>query len=350
MWTKVLDISVSMAQYPSKEIAQRSHQYRTLGLGYANLGALLMAMGIAYDSDEGRSFAAAITSLMNATAYEESVELARQLGPFPAYKRNKKHLLKVLEIQAKLSSGESVSNEGVSFRSIQKNFLNSIGLSIHQAATRTWERVLEGAKEFGVRNAQVTVIAPTGTIGLLMDCDTTGIEPDYALVKNKKMVGGESKTIVNKAFELGLKQLGYDNQTIVTIKDEVLKSGEITACKALKSEHYRVFQTAIGANALAPLAHLKMVAACTPYVSGGISKTINLPNSATIEDVSELYLEAHRSGVKSISLYRDGCKLSQPLSAKSGMYQKCPKCGVKALVPAGTCHKCENCGESTSCS
>lgn len=350
LWTKVLDISVGMAQYPSKEIAERSLSYRTLGLGYANLGALLMAMGISYDSDEGRNLAASLTSLMSASAYEESVALAQNLGSFPAYKSNKKSLLKVLETHAKLSNGESVGFDDIKFFAIDKKHLNESGLAIHQAANRTWQRVLEGAKIHGVRNAQVSVIAPTGTIGLLMDCDTTGIEPDYALVKNKKMVGGETKTIVNKAFELGLMQLGYERAQIDSIKAQVMKSGEITNALELKREHYKVFQTSLGENALSPTAHLEMVAACTPYVSGGISKTINLPHSATVEEVSELYQLAHKKGVKSISLYRDGCKLSQPLSAVSGKLLACPKCGVEALVPAGTCHKCENCGESTSCS
>lgn len=350
VWTSVLDITVSMAQYPSQLIAERSHRYRTLGLGYANLGGLLMAAGIAYDSDEGRNIAAVMTSLMTASAYEQSIELAKKLGPFPAYKDNKKHLLKVLEVHAKLTNGEAQGFDDVSFQPISRDDIPDSFKSLHQSAIRSWERVQKNAKEFGVRNAQVTAIAPTGTIGLLMDCDTTGIEPDYALVKHKKLVGGGSKIITNKVFEKGLETLGYDEVQIEKIKQAVSKSGDITDAPELKKEHFAVFKTSLGTNSLSPMAHLKMVAACTPFVSGGISKTINLPNSASSEDISSLYLEAYHMGVKSISLYRDGCKLSQPLTAQSGSLLKCPKCGKKSLVPAGTCHKCENCGESTSCS
>lgn len=350
LWTRTLDITVGMAQYPSRLIAERSHLYRTLGLGYANLGGLLMACGVAYDSSAGRNLAAAITSLMSASAYETSIELARKLGPFPAFTNNRESMIEVLENHAKLSRGEALGFDQVDFPRLEVNKIPPQFQLIAKRANETWERVLKGVRVHGVRNAQVTAIAPTGTIGLLMDCDTTGIEPDYALIKMKKLVGGGSKTIVNRAFESGLKHLGYDKATIERLKQHVLTTGEIVDANDLKPEHGVVFQTSLGANTLSARAHLWMVAACGPYVSGGISKTINLPRSATPEDVSLLYLEAHRLGVKSISLYRDTSKLSQPLSAAGGIFLPCPKCGKAALVPAGTCHKCENCGETTSCS
>lgn len=350
MWTRALDITVGMAQYPSRLIAERSHLYRTLGLGYANLGGLLMASGVAYDSSAGRNLAAAITSLMTATAYETSIELARKLGPFPAFTKNRKSVIEVLEYHAKLSRGEPLGFDQVDFPPLDESKIPQAFKAIAQRANQTWERVLKSVRVHGLRNAQVTAIAPTGTIGLLMDCDTTGIEPDYALIKTKKLVGGGSKTIVNRAFESGLKHLGYSTNQIEKLKQHVLAHGEIVGAPDFDSKHASVFQTSLGANSLSARAHLWMVAACGPFVSGGISKTINLPRNATPEDVSLIYLEAHRLGAKSISLYRDTSKLSQPLSAASGIFLPCPKCGKAALVPAGTCHKCENCGETTSCS
>ena len=350
MWTTVLDISVSMAQYPSRTIAERSYRYRTLGLGFANLGGLLMAAGIPYDSEAGRAIAAAISSLMSASAYETSCELAQKLGAFPAFENNRISMLRVIDQHAKVSRGEELGFEGVTFPSLKKASLPQNFASLYDKANELWSRVQSLAATHGVRNAQVTAIAPTGTIGLLMDCDTTGIEPDYALVKNKKMITGESKTIVNKVFEFGLKNLGYDQVSIEKLKQHVMSNGELYQAKELKPEHAIVFQTSLGTNPISPMAHLLMVASCGPYISGGISKTINLPRTASPEDVSELYLKAHKLGVKSISLYRDGCKLSQPLKAMAGVLLPCPKCGKSALVAAGTCHKCENCGETTSCS
>lgn len=348
--TKVLDITVSMAQYPSKIIAERSHLYRTLGLGYANLGGLLMAHGVAYDSEEGRAIAATITSLMTAAAYEASTELARKLGAFPRFNQNRETVIEVLERQAALGRGESISVGYITWSGIKQEALPKEFQSLLDLANACWARVLAGVKVHGLRNAQVSAIAPTGTIGLLMDCDTTGIEPDYALVKNKKLVGGGQKTIVNRSFVQGLTRLGYSQDQIDEISAHVLNTGEIISASQLNPKHGRIFQTSLGQNALSPMAHLQMIAACGPFVSGGISKTINIPSSSSVEDVSQLYMRAYELGVKSISLYRDGSKLSQPLSAQSGVFLPCPKCGKKALVPAGTCHKCENCGETTSCS
>ncbi len=339
-----------MAQYPSKLIAERSYHYRTLGLGYANMGGLLMAAGIAYDSEQGRAVAAAITSLMSATAYETSVELARQLGAFKGFAANRESMLQVLHAHAQLSAGNPQTFGQVDFPALNKQAVPADFQLLVDRANASWQRVVSAAKQHGVRNAQVTAIAPTGTIGLLMDCDTTGIEPDYALVKTKKLVGGGQKTIVNRVFMSGLRRLGYDEKTIAALSQQVLVSGELVGSDLLREDDKKVFQTSLGKNSLSPMAHLLMVAACGPFVSGGISKTINLPHESTPDDVSQLYLKAHQMGVKSISIYRDGSKLSQPLSAVSGAFLPCPKCGKEALVPAGTCHKCENCGETTSCS
>jgi ribonucleoside-diphosphate reductase alpha chain len=350
LWINVLDITVSMAQYPSMEIAKRSHTYRTLGLGYANLGSLLMAAGLPYDSDEGRALAAAITSLMSASAYECSVALAKKLGPFSAWENNREHVLAVIKNHSSLSHGCDLKFGDTTFQSIKSAKLLGHFHHILASANAAWSRVESAAKVYGVRNAQVTAIAPTGTIGLLMDCDTTGIEPDYALVKHKKMVGGGQQVMVNKTFEFALKRLGYESLKIEKIKRHVLEHGEIISSMDLRPEHHTIFQTSLGANALRPMSHLLMVAACAPFVSGGISKTINLPNQAKVSDVEELYLLSHQLGVKSISIYRDGSKLSQPLNARAGAFQNCPKCGKASLVPAGTCYKCENCGETTACS
>ncbi len=350
LYTTILDITVDMAQYPSQKIAQRSHQYRTLGLGMANLGSLLMSFGLPYDSDAARAVAATLTSFITANAYEESAFLAEKLGAYKGYSKNKKSHLKVLEDHFVLTKGQEITHGEATFQAIQKDDLPEVFRPVYQACIRTWERVCEQAKKHGLRNAQVTVIAPTGTIGLLMDCETTGIEPEYALVKNKKLVGGNSSLMINSIFLKALKNLNYSDSDISKIKESVLESGNILTSKILKKEHYSIFETALGSNSISPLGHLKMVAACTPFVSGGISKTINLPKSATVEDVSFIYKQAYALGVKSISLYRDGCKLSQPLSIVEKQQHKCPKCGHFSLVAAGTCYKCENCGESTSCS
>ncbi len=259
IYTTILDISVEMAQYPSKAIAIRSLQYRTLGLGFANLGALLMVNGIAYNSDLGRAVAATLSSFLTACAYERSIELAKKLGPYQGFKNNKKHHLKVLEHHAKLSSGQDITNGEVVFQGIKADRLPGQFVELYQACNRSWERVIENAKKYGLRNAQVTVIAPTGTIGLLMDCDTTGIEPEYALIKNKKMVGGDSKRIINQSFVRALKNLKYCEEKIEIIKQEVLRSGDITKSTSLEPDHYDVFQTALGKNSISPQGHLLMV-------------------------------------------------------------------------------------------
>lgn len=287
IWTAVLDISVTMASYPSREIAEGTYKYRTLGLGYANLGGLLMRKGIAYDSAEGRRIAAQVTAQLQYAAYSTSAEMAVELGAFPRYEENKNHISNVL--------------------------------AKHDAASRgvIGTRYAVDAK---VRNAQVSVTAPTGTIALLMDCDTTGIEPDFSLVKLKKLAGGGEMKIVNQSVPVGLKSLGYTTTQIAAILAHIEKTGTVLDMPPrngepfIRPEHIPVFATAVGENCISPEAHVRMVAAVQSFISGGISKTVNMPNSATVEDVDKIYRLAHELGCKSIAIYRDGCKLSQPLS------------------------------------
>ena len=297
LWTIVLDISVQMAQFPSKEIARNSYDFRTLGLGYANLGSLVMRMGFPYDSDKARSVCSEITAVMHCTSYITSSDMARELGTFPKYEENKKHVLHVIDLHHDATK-----------------YLSS--------RTRSLAREMVAcAKLYGVRNAQVTLIAPTGTIGLLMDCDTTGIEPDYALVKRKTLAGGGSFDIVNQAIPEALKRLGYSVEIDDILKD-LLKNYTVEGSARINYKDLAVFDCAnkcgrSGTRFIDPMAHLKMMAAAQPFLSSGISKTTNLPASATVKDVSDIYFAAWEMGLKSIALYRDGSKLSQPLTSFS---------------------------------
>lgn len=291
LWTIVLEISVYMSQFPSREIAQLSYEYRPLGLGYANLGGLLMSMGVPYDSEEGRQLCSSVTSYMTGTSYLTSVEMAKQLRPFKGYDKNREQMLDVIVMHWTAS-----------------NRLKDTSLNL------LWQKVYDEGYEHGFRNSQVTVIAPTGTIGLIMDCDTTGIEPDFALVKYKKLAGGGSIKIVNKSVEEGLKNLGYNEYQIEDTLRHIDEHGRIGKIFAhVKDEHKEVFDTA---NQISADGHLKMMAVAQPFLSGAISKTVNLPNDATVEDVKNVYMQAWKLGLKAISIYRDGSKLSQPLSAK----------------------------------
>ncbi|MBB5519620.1 vitamin B12-dependent ribonucleotide reductase [Amphiplicatus metriothermophilus] len=407
LWTIVLEISVMMAQYPSATIAQRSYDYRTLGLGFANLGGLLMASGVAYDSDEGRAAAAGIASLMTGAAYRASAEMAAALGPFPKFKENRDAMLRVLRNHRAAAKGgpfEALNVEPVRFDAAKCPWP-----ALAARAQTVWDEAYELGAISGLRNAQVSVVAPTGTIGLVMDCDTTGIEPDYALVKFKKLAGGGDLKIINRAVPAALESLGYapeeidaivnyavgrgaldggpigyedlrregfDDRRIEALKDRLKTAFDISfafapaalgedfcrnalgfsdaqmsqsgymvlrdlgfsdeeihmanlwCCGAmtvegaphLKPEHLPVFDCAspcgrIGERALSVDAHLKMMAACQPFISGAISKTVNLPARATIEDCARAYMFAWRLGLKAIALYRDGSKLSQPLAS-----------------------------------
>jgi ribonucleoside-diphosphate reductase alpha chain len=411
LWTVVLEISVLMAQFPSKEIAQQSYEFRTLGLGYANIGGLLMTSGIPYDSDEGRAYAGALTAIMTGVSYATSAEMAEKLGPFPGYKKNREHMLRVMRNHRRAAYNERNGYEKVATPPVPLDHAAVKDKALVAHSKVAWDRAIELGEKHGYRNAQATVIAPTGTIGLVMDCDTTGIEPDFALVKFKKLAGGGYWKIINRAVPEALRTLGYSesqigeievyavghgnlgqapgiNHTTLTAKgftDEVLAKvkkalptafdikfafnkwtlgeafcrdtlgldaeqlasptfdllaalgftkREIEACNIhvcgamtvegaphLKAEHYPVFDCAnpcgrTGKRYLSVESHIKMMAAAQPFISGAISKTINMPNDATVEDCKEAYMQSWRLALKANALYRDGSKLSQPLNSQ----------------------------------
>lgn len=318
LWTIVLDISVSMANYPSREIAKGSWKYRTLGLGYANLGGLLMRKGLSYDSLAGRRLAAAITNLMHATSLHCSNDLARELGAFPQFEANRNQFKNVLNMHHIASQNRTGVLEADQISHIANH--NHYGL-------------IKQNKD-GFRNAQVTLLAPTGTISYLMDCDTTGIEPEFALVKTKLLAGGGTfEKIVNPAIESALAALGYKPHEINLIKTHIISGGAIEDCKFLNSMHMDVFLCSnpqkAGGRCLRPEAHVLMVAAVQPFLSGAVSKTTNLPNSATVEDVDKIYRLAHKLGVKAVALYRDGSKLTQPLNVVKTETEQPSKAEVK---------------------
>ncbi len=433
LWTVVLEISVLMAQYPSREIALRSHRYRTLGLGYANLGTLLMVKGIPYHSEEGRSICAALTAILTGESYATSAEMARELGPFPAYERNAEAMLRVIRNHRRAAynarpgeyEGLEIVPQGLKARYAPEYLV--------QAAQEAWDRALLVGEQFGYRNAQATVLAPTGTIGLLMDCDTTGIEPDFALVKFKKLAGGGFFKIVNRSVPLALRHLGYSQREIddaleylvgtnnlqeegpedeitrqslrakgLTAEDlekiesqlpqvfdlrsafspwiigeeamrrlgfdsetytgpdfdflerigftsEAIEGANDRICGRhtlegaphVKPEHLAVFECANrcgrqGHRFIHYLGHIQMIAAAQSFISGAISKTINLPNDATIEDIERAYMESWKLGLKANALYRDGCKLSQPLSSKQAIdTAEADRADAEEAIPAG---------------
>ncbi len=324
---------VDYASYPTKLIAQNSHDYRPLGLGYANLGSLLMQLGIAYDSELGRAWAAAITALMTGHAYLQSAHLAKKLKPFVGFKKNKSVMLKVI-----LKHQSSLKNIDWQLLPVEFQII----------CEDIWRDVLIFGKKYGFRNAQVTVIAPTGTIGLVMDCDTTGIEPDYALIKNKKLSGGGSIQIVNQSVPRALKNLNYSETEIENIMSEIAGTGSVNNSKVLKPEHAKIFETAMGDRPIAPEGHLLMMAAVQPFISGAISKTVNMPHAATVEDISKIYKMAWRLKLKSIAIYRDGSKFTQPLTSIANKYPACTQCGGETRLESG-CYRCMNCGTTTSC-
>ncbi|MEM4410746.1 MAG: adenosylcobalamin-dependent ribonucleoside-diphosphate reductase [Candidatus Caldarchaeum sp.] len=427
LWTIVLEITVAMAQYPSAEIAEMSYRTRSLGLGYANLGGLLMRMGLPYDSDAARAAAAAVTALMTAEVYATSAEIASVKGSFAEYEKNRRHVLRVLKNHRRAIYGAKPEEyEGLEI----KPYLPPLELCekyILDAARSAWDRALEMCEKYGVRNAQATLIAPTGTIGLLMDCDTLGIEPDFSIVKMKKLVGGGYFKLVNRSLEPALRKLGYSPRQIQDIiqyvigtntlygsqpvnatalkarglteaeiqkieqllpsvtsfkdvfnvnvlgpecfkrlgvqdnvykdpsfnllkylgfSDQEIEVSEEIVCGALtvegaphlKQEHYAVFDCAVpsgrkGKRFIHYRAHLLMMAAVQPFLSGGISKTVNMPNSSTVEDVASVFMDAWRMGLKCIAIYRDGSKLSQPLSTKTAKEEAAPK-PVRRRLPA----------------
>jgi ribonucleoside-diphosphate reductase alpha chain len=410
LWTVTLEISVLMAQFPSKEIAKLSYEYRTLGLGYANIGGLLMSMGLGYDSDKGRALCAALTAVMTGRAYATSAEMAQELGAFPGYKKNGAHMLRVIRNHRLAAHSATEGYEALEVAPVPLDAANCPEQALVRAARLAWDDALALGEAYGFRNAQTSVIAPTGTIGLVMDCDTTGIEPDFALVKFKKLAGGGYFKIINRMVPQALKVLGYDEATVENIvryavghqslknapgidhaklkekgfTDEALEklegslasafdikfvfnkwtfgeefcrdmlgldqaqlddmnfdmlaalgfsradieaantycSGAMTleGAPGLKDEHLSVFDCAnpcgrIGKRFLSVESHIRMMAAAQPFISGAISKTINMPNNATVEDCANAYVLSWKLGIKANALYRDGSKLSQPLSA-----------------------------------
>ncbi|WP_432253357.1 vitamin B12-dependent ribonucleotide reductase [Streptomyces sp. HNM1019] len=297
-----MDISICFADFPTEKIGETTRAFRQLGIGYANLGALLMATGHAYDSDGGRALAGAITSLMTGTSYKRSAELAAVVGPYDGYARN-------------ADAHKRVMKQHSDANAIAKR-MDDLDTPVWAAATEAWQDVLRLGEKSGFRNAQASVLAPTGTIGLMMDCDTTGVEPDLALVKFKKLVGGGSMQIVNNTVPKALKRLGYQQEQVEAIVDHIAEHGNVIDAPGLKPQHYEVFDCAMGERSISPMGHVRMMAAAQPFLSGAISKTVNMPESATVEEIEEIYFEGWKLGIKALAIYRDNCKVGQPLSAK----------------------------------
>ncbi len=295
-----MDISICFADFPTTAIGDTTRAYRQLGIGYANLGALLMASGLAYDSDGGRALAGAITSLMSGITYKRSAELSGIVGPYDGFARNAAPHARVMRKHASASISAKSST--------------TLDRDVWTEANKAWDACLSIGEKNGWRNAQISVLAPTGTIGLMMDCDTTGIEPDFSLVKFKKLVGGGSMQIVNQTVPAALRKLGYTEETIEAIVEFISTHGHVIDAPGLKPEHYDVFDCALGARSIAPMGHVRMMAACQPFLSGAISKTVNLPAEATVEEVEEVYYEGWKLGLKALAVYRDNCKVGQPLS------------------------------------
>jgi ribonucleoside-diphosphate reductase alpha chain len=312
------EIIVGYSSYPTESIGKNAIDFRELGLGYANLGGLLMSIGLPYDSDEGRAWGGALTALMTGHAYRTSAELARVKGAHNGYAKNAEPMLRVI-------GKHRDAVEEIDPRPVADDLLS--------AARTSWDEALELGREHGYRNAQATVLAPTGTIGLMMDCDTTGIEPDLGLVKMKKMVGGASIEIVNQSVPSALEHLGYEDEQVEAIIAYIAENKTIHGAPALKPEHTRVFQCAMGDDAIHYMGHVGMMAAAQPFISGAISKTVNLPEEATIEDVEQLHLDAWKMGIKAIAIYRDNCKVAQPLSVSKKEEAKAPADAEVVHVP-----------------
>lgn len=350
------EILVDDASYPTAKIAENSHNYRPLGLGICGLGAFLMKKAIAYDSEEGRAWASAIVSLLSATAYKTSAKMAEKLGAFSGYSKNSQSMLRVIK-------KHQIAAKKIKFKSLPQDLL--------KRQNQTWSEALTCGKEFGFRNAQATVLAPTGTIGLVMDAETTGIEPEFSLVKRKKLSGGGDLKMISSAFIDGLKRLGYNEDLISQIKIYVESVGSLRECIDIKPEHKNIFDTAME---ISPEGHLLMMAALQPFVSGAISKTVNLPNNTSIQEIGDIYLHAWELGLKAVAIYRDGSKGSQPLNvenadksnseaidkkANSVRYEfkpfepqalpKCFECGAPTEI-SGSCYRCTNCGTVLGCS
>jgi ribonucleoside-diphosphate reductase alpha chain len=316
------EILVDNASYPTERIARNSHDYRPLGLGYANLGALLMSLALPYDSDGGRDFCGAITALMTGEAYAQSARIAERMGPFGGYLRNRDSMLDVMRMHRD------------ALRPIKED---NVQPSLLHAAKKSWDEAVELGERFGYKNSQVSVLAPTGTIGFMMDCDTTGIEPDLALVKQKRLVGGGVIKIVNNTVPQALMKLGYPPEQVAQIVDYIDANGTIEGAPGFKLEHLDVFDCSLtsigGGRSISWRGHLRMMAAAQPFISGAISKTINMPEESTVEDIMEAYTESWKFGLKAVAIYRDNSKRSQPLSA-AGKKEDEKTAAVAIPVPA----------------
>jgi ribonucleoside-diphosphate reductase alpha chain len=317
------EILVDNASYPTPRIAENSHTYRPLGLGYANLGALLMSMALPYDSDEGRDVAGTVTALMCGEAYAQSSRIAERMGPFPGFEVNREPMLDVIRMHRE------------AMRGIKPDHVQS---ELYMTAQDSWDTALSRGEKFGFKNSQVTVLAPTGTIGFMMDCDTTGIEPDLALVKHKKLVGGGLIKIVNNTVPQALMRLGYTPVQTSEIVAHIDKAGGIEGALYLKEEHLAVFDCSLapagGGRSISWTGHVKMMAAAQPFLSGAISKTINMPEESTIEDIMNAYIESWKLGLKAVAIYRDNSKRSQPLSAAGQQKDEKKTEGVSPTEPA----------------
>ncbi|TAN20220.1 MAG: vitamin B12-dependent ribonucleotide reductase [Actinomycetota bacterium] len=295
------DILVGNADYPTGKIGDTSRKFRELGIGYANLGAMLMALGLPYDSDGGRAVAGSVTALLTGTAYATSARMASRLGPFAGFYDNREPMLNVLRMHRDAAD------------KIDQSLVDP---ELLDAAKQSWDEAIENGSTYGVRNSQASVLAPTGTIGLLMDCDTTGVEPDLGLVKSKKLVGGGTMSIVNQTVPRALERLGYSESQIDSIISYVDSHKTIVDSPDLDTSHLPVFACSMGDNTIHYRGHVKMMAAVQPFISGAISKTVNMPEDATVEEIEQLFIEAWRLGVKAVAIYRDNCKVAQPLTTK----------------------------------
>ena len=313
------EILVGRADYPTEAIGDNSRKFRQLGLGYANLGALLMALGLPYDSYEGRAWAAALTSLMTGHAYATSARTSSRMGPHAGFAENERYMLNVLRMHRDASY--EIADETV------------MPASLLRAGQESWEAAVRDGEEYGVRNAQATVLAPTGTIGLMMDCDTTGIEPDLGLVKMKKLVGGGNMVIVNQTIPMALRKLGYNAQQIDEIIAYIDTEKSILGAPHLAAEHVAVFACSMGDNTIHYEGHVRMMGAVQPFLSGAISKTVNMPEEATVEEIEALHMLSWELGLKAVAIYRDNCKVGQPLStAKKGDEQGTAESSAAAVV------------------
>jgi ribonucleoside-diphosphate reductase alpha chain len=314
-----MEISIAFADFPTEKIGETTRAYRQLGIGYANLGALLMASGLPYDSEGGRSVAAGITSLMTGTAYRRSAEIAGVVGAYDGYARN-------ADAHKRVMRKHAAANDEIRPTS-------PVATALVKEATKQWQNGIKIGEKNGWRNAQASVLAPTGTIGLMMDCDTTGVEPDLALVKFKKLVGGGSMQIVNQTVPRALRTLGYPEEQVEAIVEHISDHGNVVDAPGLKPEHYSIFDCAMGERVIAPMGHVRMMAAVQPFISGAISKTINMPESATVEDIENVHFQGWKLGLKALAIYRDNCKVGQPLSAaKPNKAAETPAAEVEKVV------------------